>query len=98
MTYPIWHGWTTLDNSDKCENLTKTEIFPTIASKNINGHSGIQLQRRQMAYEVKFIAIMQFDSIGALKQFAGEDNENLMFQKWPEKSCQGTIKDRSITK
>ena len=31
MIYRVWHGWTTLDNADKYNNLLKVEIFPTIA-------------------------------------------------------------------
>ncbi|MFX0202527.1 MAG: antibiotic biosynthesis monooxygenase [Candidatus Hodarchaeota archaeon] len=75
MISRIWHGWTTLENADIYENLLKTEIFPTIASKNVLGYRGIQLLRRQLSNEVEFITIMQFDSLEAVKQFAGEDYE-----------------------
>jgi antibiotic biosynthesis monooxygenase (ABM) superfamily enzyme len=71
MISRIWHGWTTLENADIYENLLKTEIFPTIASKNVLGYRGIQLLRRQLSNEVEFITIMQFDSLEAVKQFAG---------------------------
>ncbi len=75
MISRIWHGWTTLENADIYENLLKTEIFPTIASKNVAGYRGIQLLRRQLVNEVEFITIMQFDSMKAVKKFAGEDYE-----------------------
>jgi antibiotic biosynthesis monooxygenase (ABM) superfamily enzyme len=75
MIFRIWHGWTTPENADIYENLLKKEIFPTIASKNISGYRGIQLLRRQLSSEVEFITIMQFDSLAAVKQFAGEDYE-----------------------
>jgi hypothetical protein len=75
MIFRIWHGWTTMENADIYENLLKTEIFPAIASKNVKGYRGIQLLRRQMSREVEFITIMQFDSLGAVEQFAGEDYE-----------------------
>ena len=75
MIFRIWHGWTTLQNADTYENLLKKEIFPTIASKNVSGYRGIQLLRRQLNDEVEFITIMQFDSLKAVKQFAGEDYE-----------------------
>jgi len=71
MISRIWHGWTTLENVDIYENLLKTEIFPTIASKNVLGYRGIQLLRQQLSNEVEFITIMQFDSLEAVKQFAG---------------------------
>ena len=75
MISRIWHGWTTLENADIYENLLKTEIFTSIAAKNISGYRGIQLLRRQLSNEVEFITIMQFDSLEAVKRFAGEDYE-----------------------
>ena len=75
MIFRIWHGWTTLENADIYENLLKKEIFPAIAAKNVSGYRGIQLLRRQLSEAVEFITIMQFDSLEAVKQFAGEDYE-----------------------
>jgi antibiotic biosynthesis monooxygenase (ABM) superfamily enzyme len=75
MISRIWHGWTTPENADTYENLLKTEIFPGIASKNVSGYRGIQLLRRPTGDEVEFITIMQFDSLEAVKEFAGEDYE-----------------------
>ena len=75
MIFRIWHGWTTAQDADTYENLLKKEIFPAIASKNVSGYRGIQLLRRQLNDEVEFITIMQFDSLKAVKQFAGEDYE-----------------------
>ena len=75
MVIRIWHGWTTFENADVYENLLKTEIFPSIGAKNVSGYRGIQLLRRQLADEVEFITIMQFDSLEAVKQFAGEEYE-----------------------
>ncbi len=72
----IWHGWTTPENADKYEQLLKTEIFSGIADKKISGFKGIQLFRRPLGdEEVEFITIMWFDSLKAVKQFAGEDYE-----------------------
>lgn len=72
----IWHGWTTPENADKYEQLLKTEIFSGIAEKKISGFKGIQLFRRPLDdEEVEFITIMWFDSLNAVKQFAGEDYE-----------------------
>lgn len=72
----IWHGWTTPENADKYEQLLKMEIFSGIAEKKISGFKGIQLFRRPLDdEEVEFITIMWFDSLNAVKQFAGEDYE-----------------------
>lgn len=75
MIFRIWHGWTTQTNASIYENLLKEEIFPDIAAKKVSGYRGIQLLRRELDNEVEFITIMQFDSLEAVKQFAGEDYE-----------------------
>ena len=75
MIYRIWHGWTSQGDANTYENLLKEEIFPGIAAKKISGYRGINLLRRNLENEVEFITIMQFDSIEAVKQFAGEDYE-----------------------
>jgi heme-degrading monooxygenase HmoA len=75
MVFRIWHGWTKLENADTYESLLKKEIFPAIASKKISGYRGIHLLRRKLSNEVEFVTIMQFDSLEAVKQFAGEDYE-----------------------
>lgn len=71
----IWHGWTIPDNADVYENLLKTEIFPGIAAKNVQGYRSIQLFRRPFDGEVEFITIMWFDSWDSIIQFAGDDYE-----------------------
>ena len=75
MIARLWHGWTTPENADVYENLLKTEIFPGIAAKRVAGYRGIRLLRRPVDGEVEFITMMEFDSWGSVKQFAGEDYE-----------------------
>lgn len=75
MILRIWHGWTTHENADVYENLLKTEIFPDIAAKGVEGYRGIRLLRRVHENEVEFITMMEFDTWDAVKQFAGEDYE-----------------------
>ena len=75
MVGRIWHGWTTLENADVYENLLKSEIFPGIATKKVQGYRSIQLFRRALGDEVEFITIMWFDSWDSVRQFAGEDYE-----------------------
>ena len=71
----VWHGWTAPQNADAYESLLKSEIFPAIASRRIPGYRGIQLLRRNLGEEVGFITIMWFDSLEAIRAFAGEDYE-----------------------
>jgi len=71
----IWHGWTTLGNAEAYESLLKSEIFTGIRDRQIAGFKEIQLFRRNLSEEVEFVTIMWFDSIEAVKVFAGEDYE-----------------------
>lgn len=83
MIQRIWHGWTTPENAPLYEGLLRTEIFPRIAAKGVEGYRGIRLLRREVPAaaspdgeaEVEFITLMTFDSLAAVKAFAGEDHE-----------------------
>lgn len=73
MISRIWHGWTTPSNADKQEALLTQEIFVGIQNRRIPGFSGIQLLRRELEEEVEFVTIMVFDSLHAVREFAGQD-------------------------
>jgi heme-degrading monooxygenase HmoA len=75
MISRIWHGWTTHENADAYEELLKEEIFVGIQDRHIRGFQGIQLLRRELENETEFITIMTFDSLNAVKEFAGDDYE-----------------------
>jgi hypothetical protein len=75
MINRIWHGWATPANADKYEALLKAEIFVGIESKRIRSLKSIQLNRRTTDDEVEFVTIMLFDSLAAVREFAGEDYE-----------------------
>ena len=83
MISRIWHGWTTPQNADKYEALLKEEIFVGIQDRHIRGFKGIQLLRREVYDEVEFITIMTFESLDAVREFAGEDYEQAVV---PEKA------------
>lgn len=72
----IWHGWTIRANADAYEALLKSEIFVGIQNRQIEGYRGIQLFRRPLGdEEVEFVTVMWFDSLDAVRAFAGEDYE-----------------------
>jgi len=75
MITRIWHGWTTPENADTYEALLNDEIFAGIQNRHIHGFVGIQLLRRNVGDEVEFVTIMSFDSLDAVRVFAGEDYE-----------------------
>jgi hypothetical protein len=71
----IWHGWTTPANAEAYEHLLRSEIFQRIAGRGIPGYRGIELLRRPMANTVEFVTLMWFDSLEAVRAFAGVDYE-----------------------
>lgn len=75
MISRVWHGWTTRDNADKYEAMLKDEIFVGIRNRHIHGFKSIQLLRREVGDEVEFVTVMFFDSLDAIREFAGEDYE-----------------------
>ena len=75
MISRIWHGYTTPLNADAYETLLKEEIFIGIRGRRIPGFREIQLFRRELGAEVEFITVMWFDSLDAVRAFAGPDHE-----------------------
>jgi heme-degrading monooxygenase HmoA len=73
MICRIWHGWTTPANADAYEELLRAEIFHGIARREIPGYRGIELLRRTDRELVEFVTMMWFDSIDAVRAFAGPD-------------------------
>jgi len=75
MICRIWHGYTSQQNADAYEALLKDEIFTGIQERQIKGYQGIRLLRRSLNDKVEFITIMWFESLEAVRIFAGEDYE-----------------------
>ncbi len=75
MISRIWHGWTTPANADAYEALLRHEIFEGILGRRIPGFRRIELGRRTVGAEVEFVTIMWFDSLDAVRVFAGTDYE-----------------------
>jgi heme-degrading monooxygenase HmoA len=75
MISRIWHGYTKSENADAYESLLKEEIFVGIRGRRIPGFREIQLFRRDFGPEVEFVTVMWFDSLDAVRVFAGPDHE-----------------------
>lgn len=75
MISRIWYGWTSPDNAASYQSLLETEILPRIANRQIDGYRGAHLLRRELEKEVEFVTILWFDSLDAVRNFAGDDYE-----------------------
>ncbi len=75
MISRIWHGWTTRENAAAYEALLESEILPGIAERKIRGLMGVHLLKREVPEGVEFVTIMWFESLAAVREFAGQDYE-----------------------
>jgi antibiotic biosynthesis monooxygenase (ABM) superfamily enzyme len=75
MISRIWHGWTTPSNADTYETLLREEIFAGIVSRKVAGFRRIELFRAPVGDEVEFVTVMWFDTLDAIKTFAGDEYE-----------------------
>src|SRR5437764_1801272 len=73
MIARIWHGWTKRTDAKTYETMLRDEIFPSIAARNIEGYRGAELFINREAEEVEFMTLLRFDSMDAVKEFAGAD-------------------------
>lgn len=75
MIVRLWHGFTRPADADAYERLLREEIFGGIAARAIPGYRGIELFRRADGDAVEFVTLMRFDSLDAVRGFAGPDHE-----------------------
>lgn len=74
MIARTWLGWTTTENADSYETVFRTIVLPHLNS--VEGCQDAYLFRRRVDDEVEFLVLMVFESIEAVKAFAGEDFES----------------------
>ncbi len=73
MIARIWHGWTKPADTKAYEKLLRDEILPSIGARKIQGYRGAELFIREDGDEVEFVTLLRFDSMDAVKEFAGPD-------------------------
>jgi heme-degrading monooxygenase HmoA len=66
-----WRGWTRREDADAYEALLNEKVLPGL--KQIAGYSGGQVLRADGDEESEFVVLNFFDSLEAVKRFAGED-------------------------
>jgi heme-degrading monooxygenase HmoA len=68
----MWRGWAANDEAaDLYEDFLRSEFLP--AAHAIEGYLGASVLRRTIGDEVEFATITRFESLDAVKKFAGED-------------------------
>ena len=70
-----WKGWTTIEDAKTYEDLLINKIFPAVKKKGVIGLEKVSISIQHKKKEVEFFLILQFDSLEAVKTFAGENYE-----------------------
>ena len=65
-----WRGWTEVRNADAYEDLLKQKVLPEV--KKVEGYRGGYILRNDGPRETEFVVINLFDSIAAVRRFAGD--------------------------
>ena len=70
-----WKGWTTIENAPIYEDMLINEVFPAVKKKGVDGLEKVSISTQNKKDEVEFFLTLQFDSLEAVKLFAGENYE-----------------------
>ena len=78
MIARVWRGWTNAENADAYERLLKEIVYPGL--QDIDGYRGGYILRQDGQEEVEFVTVNLFESLEAVKAFAGSDYEVPVFE------------------
>lgn len=70
-----WKGWATLKNAPIYEDMLINEVFPAVKKKGVDGLEKVSISTMEKQDEVEFFLVLQFNSLQAVKVFAGENYE-----------------------
>ena len=71
-----WRGWTSIENASRYEDMLINEVFPTVKKNGVTGLEKVSISTKNRKDEVEFFLVLQFESLDAVKSFAGENYEN----------------------
>jgi heme-degrading monooxygenase HmoA len=70
----VWHGWTKPEDGDEYEEFLRANLLPTLTG-HVTGFRGGYVLRHGGDGEQEFLVMTQFDSLEAVRAFAGDDYE-----------------------
>jgi heme-degrading monooxygenase HmoA len=71
MIARLWRGWTPFEHADAYERLLREQVLPGL--KGIEGYRGGYILRQEGTDEVEFVVMNLFDSLDAVRAFAGPE-------------------------
>jgi len=73
-----WRGWTELAKANAYEALLRDKVLPGL--RGIEGYRGGYVLRSDGVAETEFVVVNFFDSLDAVKAFAGPDYGTAVFE------------------
>jgi hypothetical protein len=73
-----WRGWTKTQNAEAYEGLLKSKVLPGL--KTIAGYRGGYIFRSDGPEECEFVVVNLFESLEAVRKFAGPDYSVPVFE------------------
>lgn len=91
MIERVWRGWIAPERAEEYQLFLRDEFLPSAHA--IAGYRGARVMRRRVGDEIEFMTITRFDSIEAIRDFAGEELERAhvaaparaLLGRWDEK-------------
>jgi len=78
MIARVWKGWTRHEDAAAYEKLLQEVVYPGL--QTITGYVGGYILRQDKADESEFVAINLFNSLEAVRAFAGPEYEVPVFE------------------
>jgi heme-degrading monooxygenase HmoA len=69
----VWRGWTRPEDADRYDRHYRSEVFDHLLQ--VPGFQGARLLKGAEGDETEFISLTFFDSLDAVRGFAGDDPE-----------------------
>jgi antibiotic biosynthesis monooxygenase (ABM) superfamily enzyme len=78
MIARVWRGWTKLEHADGYEELLREVVYPGLLK--ISGYLGGYILRHDNNDEAEFVTVNLFESLDAVKAFAGPEYMTPVFE------------------
>jgi len=78
MIARVWKGWTEPERADKYERVLREMVYPGL--RRMAGYRGGYILRQDGARETECVTVNLFESLEAVKAFAGPDHETPVFE------------------
>jgi len=86
MICRMWRGWTPAAKAGAYESYLKDELFPRVKQElGPRGYWGFHLLRHERGDEVEFVTMVWFESLEAVKGFAGTNYETPVISEKAQK-------------